>query len=194
MFLFIFFALLCVKIKGYRIIPILKAYPLYPFILAEVLYLFMQANVLWGNYDYIKYASVFKNVYLLTLIIPMIFYKLYKPGFYGSACIIIGTILNKFVMSQNGGKMPVFASLSKLTGYYDESVFQTIDKVHIVGTEATNFKFLADIIDIGYSVLSIGDLFIHSLAYIVIYYVIREIIKRQNLPKTVERNALYGDN
>jgi hypothetical protein len=124
----------------------------------------------------------------------MLVYKLYKPGFYGSACIIIGTILNKFVMSQNGGKMPVFASLSKLTGYYDESVFQTIDNVHIVGGETTKYKFLTDFIDIGFSVLSIGDVLIHAFAFIVIYSVIREIMKRQNnLPKTAERDTLYGD-
>lgn len=192
MFFFILFALLCVKIKGYSIKPILKAYPLYPYIFVEIMYMLLQVNMLWGNYDYIKYASIFKNVYLLTLIIPMIVYKLYKPGFYGSACIIIGTLLNKFVMSQNGGKMPVFASLSKITGYYNESVFQTLDNIHIAGNETTKYKFLTDIIDVGYSVLSIGDVFIHSLAFIVIYFVIKEIIKGQKLLKQQE-GILYGD-
>ncbi len=193
MFLFILFALLCLKIKGYKVMPVLKAYPLYPYVFVQIIYLILQLNIFWGNYDYIKYASVFKNVYLFTLIIPILVYKLYKTGFLGAACIIIGTILNKFVMSQNGGKMPVFASLSKLTGYYDESVFQTIDNIHIVGNETTKYKFLSDFIDVGYSVLSIGDLLIHSLAFIVIYNVIRETIKLQKMQKTVERDTLYGD-
>lgn len=177
MFINILLASLCAKIKGYRIMPIVKAYSLYPFVVVQVLYLFLQANIFIGNYSYLKYASIFKSVYLYTLIIPILVYKLYKPGFYGSMLIIIGTMLNKFVMSQNGGKMPVFASLSKITGYFDESAIPMVDNIHIIGNEATKYKFLTDFIDIGYSILSIGDLFIHSFAFFVIYNVIKEINK-----------------
>ncbi|MFV0342497.1 MAG: DUF5317 family protein [Anaerocolumna sp.] len=193
MFLFIFLALICVKMKGYKIVPILKAYALYPYILAEGLYVFLQMNVWLGNYDYIKYGSLFKNIYLLTLIIPLLLYKLYKPGFISAALIVLGTILNRFVISQNGGKMPVFASLSKITGYYNESVFGTIDNVHTIGNASTKFKFLTDFIDIGFSVLSIGDILIHAYPYIVICSVIGVITKSQNLSKTTRRDTLYGD-
>ena len=90
---------------------------------------------------------------------------------------MIGTLLNKFVIIQNGGKMPVYASLSKLTGYYNKSAIQAVDSIHIIGNESTKFKFLTDYIDIGSSILSIGDLFIHSFIFIVIYYTIKEINK-----------------
>jgi hypothetical protein len=193
MFFFILFALICAKIKGYRVKPILKAYSLYPFAVVQVLYLFLQFNVFLGNYEYIQYASLFKNIYLYTLIIPLFVYKLYIPSLYGSAFIIFGTILNKFVMQQNGGKMPVFASLSKLTGYYDESSIGIIDNIHIAGSETTKYKFLTDFIDIGYSILSIGDVFIHGLAFIMIYNVVKEINKNTDYTKDSRKETLHGN-
>ncbi|MDF2588688.1 MAG: hypothetical protein K0S41_2529 [Anaerocolumna sp.] len=193
MFFFILFALLCAKLKGYRIKPILKAYSLYPFVVIQVLYLFLQVNVFLGNYNYIKYASIFKSVYLYTLILPLFVYKLYKSSLYGSAFIIIGTILNRFVMHQNGGKMPVFASLSKFTGYYNESAILTLDNIHIIGDDTTKYKFLTDFIDVGYSVLSIGDLFIHSFAFIVIYNVIKAINNSLDYTIDIRKENLYGD-
>lgn len=177
MFIDILLAVICAKIKGFRIRPIIKAYSLYPYVAVILLYLFLQANVFMGNYSYLKYASIYKSVYLYTLIIPLIAYRLYKPGFYGSIFIIIGTILNKFVMSQNGGKMPVYATLSKLTGYFNESSIKAADNIHTIGNAATKYKFLTDYIDIGYCILSIGDIFIHSFTFLVIYHVIKEINK-----------------
>jgi hypothetical protein len=175
MFIFILLAVLCAKIKVYRLMPILKAYSLYPYAVIEVFYLFLQFNILIGNYSYVQFSSIINMVYLYTLLIPIVVYKLYKPGIYGSIFICVGTILNKFVISQNGGKMPVFASLSKLTGYYDESAIQTVDNIHIIGNEMTKFKFLSDFIDIGFSILSIGDILIHSFVFIIIYSVIKEV-------------------
>jgi len=82
--------------------------------------------------------------------------------------------MNKFVMSQNGGKMPVYATLSKLTGYFDESAIGNVDQVHILGNEATKYKILTDYIDVGYSILSIGDVLIHAFIFMVVYNVIKE--------------------
>lgn len=175
MFLHLLLAFACAKIKGYKIMPIFKAYALYPYFIMELLYLVLQINILFDNYGAIKYSAIIKSVYLYTLIIPILVYKLYKQGILGSVLIIIGTLLNRFVMEQNGGKMPVYASLSKLTGYYDEEVIQSVDNIHIVGTESSKFKYLADFIDTGFSILSVGDLLIHSFIFIVIYYVIKEI-------------------
>jgi hypothetical protein len=109
----------------------------------------------------------------------MLVYKLYMPGLLGSALIITGTLLNKFVMMQNGGKMPVYASLSKITGYYSDSAISYVDNIHIIGTHLTKFKFLTDFIDIGWSILSVGDLLIHSFTFIIIYNIIKDINKRQ---------------
>lgn len=177
MFINLLFAIGLAKIKGYRIAPIIKAYALFPYFIAEVLYLYLQACVFVGNYYYVQYTDIFKSIYLYTLLIPIFVYKLYKPGICGSILIIIGTFLNKFVISQNGGKMPVFASLSKITGYYKESAFGVADNIHIIGSETTRYKFLTDYIDLGNSILSIGDVLIHSFVFIVIYYVIKEINK-----------------
>jgi len=177
MLLYILSAFICAKIKGYKIKPIFKAYTLYPYAIVELLYLLLQLSIFMHNYSFVQYSKIINSVYLYTLIIPIMFYKLYKPGIFGSVLIMIGTLLNKFVIIQNGGKMPVYASLSKLTGYYNKSAIQAVDSIHIIGNESTKFKFLTDYIDIGSSILSIGDLFIHSFIFIVIYYTIKEINK-----------------
>lgn len=186
MIVYMLFALTLAKIKGYKIKPVMKAYTLYPYVFVELLYLFLQANIFLHNYSFVQYTPYLKSIYLYALIIPMLYYKLYKPGLIGSGLIIIGTVLNKFVMMQNGGKMPVFASLSKLTGYYSETAIGTADSIHVVGTELTKYKFLSDFIDIGWSILSIGDLFIHSFTFIIIYFTIKELNNR--LTKTEEIN------
>jgi hypothetical protein len=173
----LFLAVFIAKIKGYKIMPVLKAYSLYPYLIVEALYLYLQACIFVGNYHYVQYTAILRSLYLYTLLIPIFVYRLYKPGICGSILIIIGTFLNKFVMSQNDGKMPVFASLSKVTGYYKESAMGVVDNIHIIGSEATRYKFLTDYIDLGNSILSIGDILIHSFTFIVIYYVIKEINK-----------------
>ena len=45
--------------------------------------------------------------------------------------------------------MPVYATLSNYTGYFDESVLGTVDQIHILGTEETKYKILTDFIDVG---------------------------------------------
>ncbi len=189
MFINILFAIGFAKIKGYRIAPIVKAYSLVPYLIAMVFYLYLQACIFAGNYDYLQYAPIFKTVYLYTLLLPIFVYQLYKPGICGSILIIIGTLLNKFVISQNGGKMPVYATLSEITGYYNESVFGAADSIHMIGNETTRYKFLTDYIDFGTSILSIGDVLIHSFAVIIIYYVIKKINQDLNYTKKTGRNT-----
>jgi hypothetical protein len=177
MFMLLAFAL--AKLKGYRLKPVLKAYSLYPFIFIELLYLFFQLNIFFRNYFYIQYAPYLKSASLCTLIFPMLAYHLYKPGLFGSASIIFGTLLNKYVIYHNGGKMPVYATLSRLTGYYDESAFGHADNLHVIGTDLTKYKFLTDFIDVGWCIFSIGDLFIHAFTVIIVYYTIKELNKCQ---------------
>ncbi len=171
----IIFALVLAKIKGYKLKPLLEAYSIYPFALLTVVMLYFQACIFFHDYDWIKYAGYIKSIYLFSLVIPFLAYKLYKPGLLGAGLIIVGTLLNKFVISQNGGKMPVYASLSKLTGYYNEKAIKTADAIHAVGDASTRFKFLTDYVDIGYSILSIGDILIHSFAFVIVFFVIKEI-------------------
>ncbi|WP_312654580.1 DUF5317 family protein [Proteiniclasticum sp.] len=174
MLIYIVAAIVYGKFKGYKVKPILKDYSLYPLAITEILYILLQINIFLGNYRFIGYASVFKATYLYTLIVPIIVHKLYRQGFIGSLLIMTGSMLNKFVMSQNGGKMPVYPTLSKYTGYFSEVPIGTIDQIHVLGNEATKYKILTDYIDIGYSILSVGDILIHAFIFIVVYYTIKE--------------------
>lgn len=173
MFIYIIAAMVYAKIKKYKLKPVFKDYSLYPLAVAEILYIILQVNVFLGNYSYIRYASSFKTLYLYTLIVPIVVHKFYKEGFIGSLLVMTGTMMNRFVMSQNGGKMPVFPTLSKYTGYFSEAPIGAVDLVHVMGNEATRYKILTDYIDVGYSVLSIGDILIHAFIFIVVYSVIK---------------------
>lgn len=173
MIIYILLAALVAKLKGYRVKPIVRDISLYPLYVAEACYIFLQISVFLGDHRFIPYAGVFKTVYLYTLIVPIIVHRLYKAGLIGSIILSIGSLLNKFVMSQNGGKMPVYPSLSKYTGYFDERVLGTVDQIHILGNEETKYKILTDFIDVGYSILSIGDVMIHSLVFIIVYETIK---------------------
>jgi hypothetical protein len=173
MIIYIFLALLIARMKGYNIKPVLQDKSLYPLFIAEIVYLFLQTSVFLGYYRLIPYAGTFKTLYLYTLIVPIVVHRLYKVGFVGSVMLTIGSFFNRFVMSQNGGKMPVYATLSRYTGYFDERVLGTIDQVHILGTEETKYKILTDFIDVGYSILSIGDVLIHAFIFLVVYETIK---------------------
>lgn len=197
MLLNILLAVFFAKIKGYQIKPIVKAYAIYPFFIAELLYLFLQMNIMIRNYEYLQYATIFKGVYFFTLVVPLIVYKLYKPGFWGAALSITGTLLNRFVIGQNGGKMPVFATLSKITGYYDSEAILTVDKLHMIGNDATKYKILTDFIDVGYCILSIGDLLIHAIVFLIIYNVIKErneaAVNEDDKRRSMPNGDLQGD-
>ena len=173
MLLSIILALVIAKIKQYKLKPVLTAYSLYPFFFVEIIYWILQIAIFTKNYTLISYAEFLKSAYFLTLLVPILVYKLYAPALAGSASVLIGTGLNRLVMHANGGKMPVFPSLSLYTGYYSTVPLSTVDKIHCIGSSAAKLKLLCDYIDIGWSILSIGDLFIHAFPVIIIYYSIK---------------------
>lgn len=194
MIIYILLAFLIARMKGYSIKPVLKDRSLYPLFVAEILYLMLQTSVFLGYYRFIPYAGTFKTLYLYTLIVPIVVHRLYKAGFLGSIMLTVGSFLNRFVMSQNGGKMPVYATLSKYTGYFDEKVLGTIDQVHILGTEQTKYKILTDFIDVGYSVLSIGDILIHAFIFIVVYDTIKSYHSSKTNQTGKERETTLWNN
>lgn len=191
MILFLLFALIMAKIKGYKLKPLLTAYALYPYAAAELFYVLLQVGIFVHNYSFIRYTSVINSLYMYTLIIPVMVYKLYKPGIIGSIFMVAGTLLNRLAMSSNGGKMPVYATLSKLTGYYDPSAIQSVDNIHVTGDELVKLKFLTDYIDTGSSILSIGDVLIHSFVFIVVYYSIKEINQSRLTNLKTEKDITY---
>ncbi|GAA0727765.1 hypothetical protein GCM10008905_25750 [Clostridium malenominatum] len=75
--------------------------------------------------------------------------------------------------------MPVFPTLSYLTGYATPDAFSKVDDIHVLGNSSTKLKFLTDIIDVGYSILSIGDIFIRVFVFIIIFNTIKHMNRRE---------------
>ena len=173
-------SLILSKIRRLKIKYLFYSWTFYPVLLTQVLLIFFQASVFWGTYYFIRFASAMETAIILSFLFPMLVFKLYKPAMLGSGSIIFGTILNKFVILQNGGKMPAYPSLSYLTGYVKPEAFGVADSLHVLGSEATKFKFLTDYIDLGYSILSPGDVFIHLFSYLMLYYTVKAVNIRYN--------------
>ena len=169
----IFFA----KIKGYKVKPLFKTWAIYPVFAFVLMYLILEAMLFHGNYTFIKYAGSFHYLYLLTFLILIIKYKLNISAIIGSIFIFTGSVLNNIVIAANNGKMPVFPTLSYLTGYAKSDSFIKAKDIHILGSEVTKLKFLTDIFDVGYSIMSIGDICIRVFAFIIIFNTIKTINK-----------------
>ena len=77
-------------------------------------------------------------------------------------------------MAANGGEMPAFPSLTYFTGYLKSDTFSKIQDIHMLGDSSVKLKYLSDIIDIGYSILSIGDILIRVFVVIIIYVTVKK--------------------
>ncbi|WP_300382280.1 DUF5317 family protein [Clostridium sp.] len=171
----IIIALIICKIKGYKIKGLFRTWAIYPILILELVYLFFQINIFMENYFMIQYVGILKTIYLCSYL-PLIFvYNKYIQAIIGSIFIMVGGFLNDIAIKANNGFMPVFPTLSYLTGYGKIDSFDKVNDIHILGNSSTNLKFLTDIFDIGYSVLSIGDIFIRGYVFIIIYSVVKEI-------------------
>jgi|GEM_PF-317180 len=168
------------KYRGCDIKIGFRSIALYPPIICEIAYLILQIYVMNGDYDILIFADIFKKIYLLSFLFPIIMLKLYKPGLIGSAFVVIGTALNNWVMVANNGKMPVFPTLTYLTGYVKSNTFERINDIHVLGNAGTQMIILSDIFDVGWSILSIGDILIHLFAGIIVYSAIVELNKKKN--------------
>lgn len=171
----IIISLIFCKIKKLKIKPLFKHWSIYPVVVMELLYLIVQANIFSENYNLIKFVGLFKPIYLCSYL-PLIFtYRQYVSAIIGSIFVVIGGLLNDIAISANNGYMPVFPSLSYLTGYIKSDSFSKIEDIHILGDSSTKLKFLTDIFDVGYSVLSLGDIFIRGFVFIIIYSTVKKI-------------------
>ena len=173
----ILIALLIGKIKGYNLKPFFKSWAMYPILGYELIYIYLQATIFLGDYRFVQYANTLKIFYLYLFLIPIIKYKKYYSAIIGCIFIFIGSTLNNIAIKANNGSMPIFPTLSYWTGYVKEDSFIRINDIHILGNSGTRLKFLTDIVDIGYSILSIGDIFIRCFAFIIIFNVIKEVNK-----------------
>jgi hypothetical protein len=171
----ILLAIIIAKIKGYRPSTLFKSWPIYLIFIFELIYVISQAKIFMGDYSFIKYSSIIEKLFLSVFLIFVLLYKQYISAIIGSVFMVLGGFLNNIVISANNGKMPVFPKLSYLTGYANQDLWSKISGIHVIGTETTKLKFLADIFDFGYCIMSIGDIFIRVFVFLVIFNTIKHL-------------------
>lgn len=177
----IMLSIIWAKIRGYNIKKVLRCYSLYPVIIFEVIHLVLQFQIVNSNYSNIALARSYKIVYMYLFLIPIFKYRLYIQGFIGSLFIFIGTFLNNLVIHFNSGRMPVFPTISYYTGYVSLDSLTAFNSIYFLGDGNVKLKIFSDWIDVGYSVLSIGDILIRIFVFIIIFNTIKQI----NKPKKV---------
>ncbi len=181
MIITIIIACIFAKIKHYKLRYLFSSRTFYPILVTQCILFLFQISIFCGTYYFVRYAAMIQKAIILSFLFPILAFRLYRPAAVGLLSVAAGTGLNRFVIAQNGGKMPVFPSLSYLTGYCSPGSFGAADSVHVLGGEATKYWFLADYIDVGYSVLSPGDLLVHLFVLILLYYTIKAInLQRQS--------------
>ena len=168
-------AFLFAKIKGYKIRPLFKSWTIYPIIIFEIIYLIGQVAIFSGNYEFIKYIHNMKSFYLITYLLLVFKYEIYTSSIIGAIFVFLGGVLNNIAMKANEGFMPAYPTLSYLTGYVKPETFKLAKDIHILANSQTKLKILTDYIDLGYCILSIGDVFIRAFVFIIIYNSIKKI-------------------
>lgn len=176
MLIFILVPLALAYAKGYRIRPLLRVVDLYPFFLVCAVHGFFVVNAWLGNHAFVKFATLLQHCMTLTLLLPVVRRRIVTPTLIGAGCTVVGTLMNKLVIAANGGKMPVYPTLSKWIGYYKEGQLDgSIDELHVLLDGASRLPFLADYVDLGLCILSPGDVLIHAFASIVIYFTAKAV-------------------
>lgn len=160
------------RIKGYKLTRLFYTWTFYPVLIVQCLLVAFQASIFFRTYYFVRFVPLLEPVVIFSFAFAMFNYKLYKPAVAGSASVVVGTLLNKLVIARNGGQMPVFPSLSYVTGYVTRDMLSSVDSLHVLGSDAAKLKIFTDYIDFGYSILSIGDVFIHLFFCIMLYHLI----------------------
>ena len=171
------------KIRKYKILPILKHWSIYPILISAVTYIYLESMIWHGDYSLVKYANIYKAVYLSCFLLLAIKYNQIKIYLKGICLVFIGYILNYIAMYCNDMKMPVFISNSWWTGYAKPDMFsKALDHgdFHILGDMYTKAIPLCDTIDLGYCCISIGDILIRAFAFLIIYYSIKASNNKYN--------------
>ena len=171
----ILLALLYAKIKKYKIKPLFKSWTIYPVIAFEIIYLIEQVAIFSGNYEFIGFTKSLNPFYFSAYLLLVFKYDIYISSIIGAIFMLLGGALNDIAIKANNGFMPVYPTLSYLTGYAKPEAFDLVKDIHILGNSQTKLKILTDYIDLGYSVLSIGDVFIRVFVFIIIYNSIKKI-------------------
>ncbi len=180
----------------YNLKPIFRHWSIFPPLVMMLCYIALEICVFQRNYWFIPYQQPFKTITLLSYL-PLIFkYRLYEsawtrlkqkhdfiniitsPMGIGAVCLFLCSLLNHIAISANNG-MPIFPSLTLWTGYMDKQLFD--DGLHILGNFNTKHIWACDIFDVGYSIMSIGDIFTRLYVSIVLYF-------------SIKNNSIYSQN
>lgn len=189
----ILIAFLFAKIKKYEIKPLFKSWEIYPIIIFEVIYIIGQVLIFSGNYEIIQFMQRLKPFYLSTYLFLIYKYDLYINSIIGAVFVLLGGILNDIAIKANEGHMPVYPTLSYLTGYASPEAFHLVNDIHILGDSQTKLKFLTDYIDLGYSILSVGDVLIRVFVFMIVYNSIKKINFLQlRSRRHVEANIIWS--
>jgi len=163
------------KCRRYHLKFLFRTWTFYPILLMQLVLVTFQASIFLRQFIFVSLVPYTEMAVILSFLFAAFVYKLYKPAIWGTASILAGTLLNRLAISQNGGKMPVFPSLSYLTGYVTPEIVRTGDALHVLGGPETHARFLTDYIDFGYCILSPGDVLIHLFVCIMLYSLIRAV-------------------
>lgn len=170
---------LLARLRHCRLLPLYKAPAFYPMLIVQILLALAQFSLFFHTEVFVPLGRYLEQAVILSALYAIVRYRLYIPAVAGSASVLLGSALNRFVIAQNGGKMPVFPSLSYCTGYLERGELFTFDVAHVLGGADTRYPFLADVIDYGYCILSIGDVFIHLFFCIIFYQLIAAVNRPQ---------------
>jgi hypothetical protein len=171
---------LLAKIKRYKIKYLFTTWTIYPALFVQAVLIYFEISAICGNYYFTRFAKEIQISVILSYIFPMLAFQLYKPALVGCALTTAGSMLNHFVIAQNGGSMPVFPGISYVTQYIRPHVFSgDVAGIHTLGNAAVKYWYLTDFIDLGYTVLSLGDILIHLNTLIMLYYTIKAVNMRQ---------------
>ena len=163
-------------IKGYQVLDVFRKVDLYPFLFACACHGFFIVCAWNGNHAFVPYADILQHAMILTLLVPILRRRIFAPTMVGVGLTLTGSLMNRAVINANGGKMPVYPTLSEWIGFYkDGQLNGSIDELHVLMDSSSRLPFLADYIDIGLCIMSPGDVLIHSFASIIIYYTITSV-------------------
>lgn len=171
----LFLALTLAKIKKYPLRPFFKSWVVYPILFSVGFYVVLEIMIFKGNYQWVQYSQAIHFGILLAYVFSALRFELYIPSLIGTGAMIAGSILNQVAIYFNHGKMPIFPSLSYLTGYVNPRMIKQLSQLHILGNAHTRLYFLTDILDLGYTILSVGDILIRVFPFLVVYYSVKKL-------------------
>lgn len=180
MLIFILIPLIIARVKGYRVLQLFKVIDMYPFFFVCACHGFFILNAWNDNHSFVRYAKLLQFLLIFTLILPIVRRRITTPALVGVGMTMAGTVMNTIVINANGGKMPVYPTISKWIWFYKAGQLDpgAIDDLHILMDSSTKLPFLADYFDFGTCISSPGDMLVHSFASIIIYYTIKAVCDR----------------